>query len=103
MNTFETIQQKILGLTFILAPLLMAVGAAAQGLGIGETPSGNFSTAEGIFTGYGYLLMIPVVFKLAQILGRRAPILGTILPHFRTRLGSLNGSSGRPSSANRPA
>lgn len=78
MNTYENIQQKLLGLAFILAPLLLASGAAAFALGIGTTPSGNSSWVMGLFWGYGFLLMIPVVIKLAKILGQRAPLLGMI-------------------------
>jgi hypothetical protein len=40
MNTYQTLQQKMLGLAFILGPLLLVIGAAAYVLGIGLTPSG---------------------------------------------------------------
>lgn len=78
MSTYDNIQQKLLGLAFILAPLLLASGAAAFAMGIGTTPAGNNSWVMGLFWGYGFLLMIPVVIKLARMLGQRAPLLGMI-------------------------
>ena len=78
MNTYQTLQQKALGLAFILAPLLMVLGSAAFVLGIGLTPFGTDSWVDGIFSAYGFLLMIPVVLELARILGQRAPIFGLI-------------------------
>ena len=78
MNRYETLEQKLLGLAFILAPLSMVIGTAAFAIGIGVTPSGQSSWVMSVFNSWGYLLMIPVVLTLARILGRRAPILGLI-------------------------
>lgn len=78
MNTYETLQQKALGLAFVLAPLLMVIGSAAYVLGIGLTPFGTDSWVDGVFAAYGFLLMIPVTFELARILGQRAPVFGLI-------------------------
>lgn len=78
MNTYETLQRKALGLAFVLAPLLLALGSAAYVLGIGLTPFGTDSWVDGIFAAYGFLLMIPVTFELARILGQRAPVFGLI-------------------------
>ena len=78
MNTYETLQQKALGLAFVLAPLLMVIGSAAYVLGIGLTPFGTDSWVDGVFAAYGFLLMIPVTFELARILGQRAPVYGLI-------------------------
>ncbi|MEZ4556075.1 MAG: hypothetical protein R2854_06410 [Caldilineaceae bacterium] len=78
MNTYETLQQKALGLAFVLAPLLMVFGSAAYVLGIGLTPFGTDSWVDGVFAAYGFLLMIPVTFELARILGQRAPVYGLI-------------------------
>jgi len=70
MNTYQNLQQKALGLAFILAPLLMAIGTAAFALGIGMTPSGNNSWVSGIFWSYGFLIMIPMVIKFIPFLQR---------------------------------
>ena len=78
MNTYQTLQQKALGLAFILGPLLMMIGSAAYVLGIGLTPFGTDSWVDAIFITYGGLVMIPVYFELARILGQRAPIFGII-------------------------
>lgn len=63
---------------FILAPLLLTIGAAVYVLGIGLTPFGTDSWVDGIFQAYGFVIMIPVLFELARILGQRAPIFGII-------------------------
>ncbi|MEM9777467.1 MAG: hypothetical protein AAF902_23015 [Chloroflexota bacterium] len=78
MSTYDNIQQKLLGLVFILAPLLMVIGTAAFAMGIGVSPSGQSSWVMSVFNSWGYLLMIPVVLTLARILGQRAPFLGLI-------------------------
>jgi hypothetical protein len=78
MNTYQNLQQKALGLAFILGPLLMVIGAATYVLGIGRTPFGTDSWVDAIFFAYGVMLMIPVFLELARILGQRAPIFGLI-------------------------
>jgi hypothetical protein len=78
MNTYQTLQQKILGLAFILGPLLLMIGSAAYVLGIGLTPFGTDSWVDAIFITYSGLVMIPVYFELARILGQRTPIFGMI-------------------------
>lgn len=78
MNTYQIYQQKVLGLAFILGPLLMTIGAAVYLLGIGRSPDGTSSWIEGIFLGFGVLIMVPCYFELARILGQRAPIFGII-------------------------
>lgn len=78
MNTHQTLQQKMLGLAFILGPLLMTIGAAIYLLGIERSPDGTSSWVEGIFLGFGILIFVPIYFELARILGQRAPIFGII-------------------------
>lgn len=78
MNTYQTLQQKMVGLAFILAPLLLVIGAAAFVLGIGVSPFGTDSWVDGTFMAFGFLLMIPVAWELSRILGQRAPIFGLI-------------------------
>lgn len=78
MNTYQTLQQKILGLAFILGPLLMVIDAAVYVLGIGLTPFGTDSWVAAIFFGYAVMVMIPVFLELARILGQRAPVFGMI-------------------------
>ena len=78
MNSYQTLQQKVLGLAFILGPLLMTIGAAIYLLGIERSPDGTSSWVEGIFLGFGALIMVPCYFELARILGQRAPVFGII-------------------------
>ena len=78
MNAYQTLQQKALGLAFILAPLLLVLGGAAFVLGIGLTPFGTDSVVDVVLFGYGAMLMIPVFLELARILGQRAPVFGLI-------------------------
>ena len=78
MNRYQSLQKKSLGLAFILAPLLMVIGSAAFVLGLGLTPFGTDSWVDGILSAYAFLIMIPVSFELARILGQRAPVFGLI-------------------------
>jgi hypothetical protein len=78
MNTYQNLQQKALGLAFILGPLLITVGAAIFLLGIERSPDGTGSWVEGIFMAFGFLIMVPIYFELARILGQRAPLFGII-------------------------
>ena len=66
MNAYQTLQQKALGLAFILAPLLLVLGGAAFVLGIGLTPFGTDSVVDAVLFGYGAMLMIPVFLELAH-------------------------------------
>ncbi len=77
--TYQTLQQKLLGLAFILGPLLLIIGAAVYLLGIERSPDGTSSWVEGIFMAFGILLMVPAYLALAGILGQRAPFLGILL------------------------
>lgn len=78
MNTYQTLQQKMVGLAFILGPLLTILGSVAYMLGIGRSPLSPYSWVDGIFMAYGFLLMIPIVWELSRILGQRAPMFGLI-------------------------
>ncbi len=78
MNSYQAWQQKVLGLAFILGPLLITIAAAVYLLGIERSPDGTSSWVEGIFLAYGMLIFVPVYFELARVLGQRAPILGII-------------------------
>jgi hypothetical protein len=78
MNTYQTLQQKMVGLAFILGPLLTIVGSVAFMMGIGRSPLSPYSWVDGIFMAYGFLIMIPVALELSRILGQRAPIFGVI-------------------------
>lgn len=78
MNTYQTLQQKMVGLAFILGPLLTILGSVAYMLGIGRSPLSPYSWIDGIFMAYGFLIMIPVVLELSRILGQRAPMFGLI-------------------------
>jgi hypothetical protein len=78
VNTYQTLQQKAVGLAFVLAPLLLVLGGIAYVLGIGLTPFGTDSVVDAVLFGYGVMLMIPVFLELARILGQRAPIFGII-------------------------
>ncbi len=78
MNTYQTLQQKVLGVALILGPLFMTIAAAIYLLGIERSPDGTSSWVEGIFMGFGILIMVPCYFELARVLGQRAPIFGII-------------------------
>lgn len=78
MNRYDMLQQKLVGVAFVLAPLAMVIGTSAFAMGIGLAPSGKSSWVMSVFNSWGYLLMIPVVLTLARILGGQAPIFGII-------------------------
>jgi hypothetical protein len=78
MNRYQSLQQKVLGLAFIVGPLLLAMGMVIYLLGIERSLDGTASWVEGIFMAFGGLIMVPVFFELARILGQRAPIFGII-------------------------
>ena len=76
MNTYDRLQQTILGIAFILAPLLAFIGAMTFIFGIGVTSYGVASWVEGIFMALAFLLFVPTYLGLAKLLGERAPRLG---------------------------
>lgn len=78
MTSYQTLQRKLVGLAFILGPLLMVIGAVTYVLGIGLIPSGEDTWINSVLMIYGGLVMIPVYFEMARLLGQRAPIFGAI-------------------------
>ncbi len=76
MNTYQTLQQKALGLAFMLGPLLLTVAAITFVLGINVTPDGVGSVTEGVIGYYGLILFIVVYLELARLLGQKAPYFG---------------------------
>ena len=75
MNKYEQLSRKALGIAFIAGPLLLTIGALTFLLGIGISPDGITSWVEGIFMGFGFVILIPVYLELARLLGQRAPKL----------------------------
>ena len=55
MNTYQTLQQKMVGLAFILGPLLTILGSVAYMMGIGLSSFGG-SWVNGTFEAYGFPL-----------------------------------------------
>lgn len=78
MNRFDQSQQKLLGIAFIVGPLLLVIGAAAFLLGIGVSLNGVSSWVEGVFLTMAMLIFVPLYLHLARKMGERAPMLGLI-------------------------
>lgn len=76
MNSYQTLQQKAVGLAFILGPALFLAAAITFVLGINVTPDGVGSVTEGIIGYYGAILFIVVYLELARLLGQKAPYFG---------------------------
>lgn len=75
MSRYDQYVTKLTGVTYILAPLLMVLGAAVYVSGMQRSADGTSSWVEGILLGFGILMMVPVIFDLARRLGQRAPRL----------------------------
>lgn len=75
MSRYDHLVTKLTGLTYILAPLLMVLGAAVYVLGIQRSADGTTSWVEGILLGFGIFMLVPISLDLARRLGRRAPRL----------------------------
>jgi hypothetical protein len=78
MSRFERLQHKLLGIAFIVGPLLLVMGAAAFVLGIGLSSHGVSSWVEGVFMAPAWLLLVPVYLHLAAMMGQRSPVFGLI-------------------------
>lgn len=76
MNTYQTLQQKALGLAFILGPALFLAAAITFVLGINVTPDGVGSVTEGVIGFYGAIIFIVIYLELAGLLGQKAPYFG---------------------------
>lgn len=87
MNTYQRYSNKVIGFTFILAPVLLIAGVLAFLLGIGIGPFGITSWVEGLLHAFAYLLLIPIYLKLAEILGRKAPRLAIVSAVFSLGIG----------------
>lgn len=75
MTTYDRYKQRITGLAFILAPLLMIGAAIGVVLEIGINEGGNESQMDALLVGYSIIFFIPVFLTLADILGKQAPKL----------------------------
>ncbi|MBX3001538.1 MAG: hypothetical protein KF893_23655 [Caldilineaceae bacterium] len=78
MSRFDQLQHKLLGIAFIIGPLLLVMGAAAFVLGIGLSSHGVSSWVEGVLMMLAFLLFVPVYLHLAALMGERAPVFGLI-------------------------
>lgn len=78
MTRYQQLEQKLLGLACILAPLLLVIGAATFLLDIGVTSYRVASWVEGIFIAFAFLLFVPVYLGLARLLGESAPRFGLL-------------------------
>lgn len=78
MSRFERLQHKLLGIAFIVGPLLLVMGAAVFLLGIGASSHGVSSWVEGVFMVLAFLLFVPLYLHLAALMGERAPVFGLI-------------------------
>lgn len=76
MTTYQTLQQKALGLALILGPVLITMAAITFVMGINITPDGVGSVTEGIIGYYGTILFILIYLELARLLGQKAPYFG---------------------------
>jgi hypothetical protein len=75
MSRYNQLVTKASGIAYILAPLLLTLGAAVYLLGIERSPDGTSSWVEGLFMAYAWPLMVAVNLDLSQRLGQRAPRL----------------------------
>lgn len=78
MSRFDQYQQKLLGLAFIVGPLLLVSAALTFRLGVGLTSYGVSSWVEGVLMTLAMLIFVPIYLHLARIMGERAPRLGLI-------------------------
>jgi hypothetical protein len=78
MSRFEQLQHKLLGIAFIVGPLLLVMGAAAFLLGIGLSSHGVSSWVEGVLMTLAMLIFVPIYLHLAALMGKRAPVFGLI-------------------------
>ena len=74
--TYQTLQQKALGLAFILGPILITAAAIVFILGINPTLDGVGSVTEGVIGFYGAILFILIYLELARLLGQKSPYFG---------------------------
>ncbi|MCL4262282.1 MAG: hypothetical protein KJ069_03675 [Anaerolineae bacterium] len=78
MSRFDQYQQRLLGLAFIVGPLLLITAALTFLSGIGLSSHGVSSWVEGVLMALAFLLFVPIYLHLARVLGQRAPRLGLI-------------------------
>ena len=60
MSDYDRMTRRLVGITFILAPLLMVLGAAVFVLGIEISRDGTSSWVEGILMGFGFLFIVGI-------------------------------------------
>ncbi len=78
MSRFDQMQHKLLGLAFIVGPLLLITAALTFLLGIGVSSHGVSSWVEGVLMTLAFLIFVPIYLHLARVLGQRAPRLGLV-------------------------
>jgi hypothetical protein len=78
MSRFDQMQFKLLGLPFIVGPLLLVSAALTFLAGIGLSSQGVSSWMEGVLMTLAFLLFVPIYLHLARVLGQRAPRLGLV-------------------------
>lgn len=87
MNTYQNLSNRLLGIAFIIAPLLLFSGAMAFLLGIGVTSYGTASWVEGVLMACAFMLFVPIYLALCRMLGERAPYLAVVCTAFSVGIG----------------
>lgn len=78
MSRFDQMQHKLLGLAFIVGPLLLVSASLTFRLGIGLSSHGVSSWVEGVLMTLAMLIFVPIYLHLARVMGQRAPRLGLV-------------------------
>lgn len=78
MTRYQQLAQKALGIAFIIAPLLLVIGASVYLLGVERSPDGTSSWVEGMFMGMAFILFVPVYLELCRKFGEDAPLSAII-------------------------
>lgn len=78
MNRYQRLQERAIGLAFLLGPLLLIGAALMFVLGINILPDSVASLTEGVFGYYSAILFIVINLRLAWMLGQEAPVFGLV-------------------------
>lgn len=81
MDRYQRTTRKLLGLAFIIGPVLYALGALTVtfGIGVPDAPFDWMSTPEAVIGLYGIILFIPIYLELARVVAQKQFVFGIIL------------------------
>lgn len=93
MSRYDSLQNRMVGIAFILGPLLMLAAALSVTFEIGVNDGGQESAVDGVLLAYSMVCFVAINLTLSRVIGERSPRFGIFMAVL-SLLGALGIAAG---------